>query len=70
MKGSKFFVAPLVALSLAATALPARAQGQGRGGPPPVVSEKATPEIMRRSVAGTSLEHRRSRLPQRATTRN
>src|SRR5580765_6503984 len=46
MKGSKFLVAPLVALSLAATALPARAQGQGRGGPPAVASEKATPEIM------------------------
>jgi len=46
MKGSRFFVTPLVALSLAAGASPAKAQGQGRGGPPPVVSEKATPEIM------------------------
>ena len=35
-------------LTVAAMVTPplARAQGQGRGGPPPVVSEKATPEIM------------------------
>ena len=44
MNRSKVVVVVLLMMSLAATKLPA--QGQGRGGPPPVVSEKATPEIM------------------------
>src|ERR1700704_4429592 len=46
MLGSRLFVALLVAMSLAVATLPAQGQGQGRGGPPPVVSERATPEIM------------------------
>ena len=46
MNVSRLFVAVLVVTSLAVAALPAHAQGQGRGGPPPVVSEKATPGIM------------------------
>jgi metallo-beta-lactamase class B len=46
MNGSRFFVALLVAMSVAIVTPLARAQGQGRGGPPPVVSERATPEIM------------------------
>ena len=45
MKGSTFITA-VAAISLAASASQVRAQGQGRGGPPPVVTEKATPEIM------------------------
>jgi len=46
MKVSNVVVALLVFLGLAATHLAAQGQGQGRGGPPPVVSERATPEIM------------------------
>src|SRR5258706_3746251 len=45
MNVSRLFVALVVVASLAITTLPAQAQG-GRGGPPPVVSEKATPEVM------------------------
>ena len=36
----------LLFVSLAATRLPAQGQGGGRGGPPPQVVDKATPEIM------------------------
>jgi metallo-beta-lactamase class B len=45
MNVSRFVVVLLLFVSLAATRLPAQGQG-GRGGPPPVVTEKATPEIM------------------------
>jgi len=44
MNASKYVVALLLILTVAAAKLPA--QGQGRGGPPPVAVEKATPEIM------------------------
>ena len=44
MNTSRTLIAILLFLSLAAAKLPA--QRQGRGGPPPTVSEKATPEIM------------------------
>jgi len=44
MNASRFAIVVLLVMGLAAAKLPA--QGQGRGGPPPVVSEKATPEIM------------------------
>src|SRR5258705_6328334 len=45
MNASRFAVVFLLVIGLAAANLPAQGQG-GRGGPPPVVSEKATPEIM------------------------
>jgi metallo-beta-lactamase class B len=44
MNVSKVVIALLLVASLGAARL--SAQGQGRGGPPPVVSERATPEIM------------------------
>ena len=44
MNKSRTVVVVLLFLSLAAAKLPA--QGQGRGGPPPQVVEKATPEVM------------------------
>jgi metallo-beta-lactamase class B len=44
MNASKYVVALLLILTVAAAKLPA--QGQGRGGPPPVVTDKATPEVM------------------------
>ena len=44
MNASRFAIVVLLVMGLAAAKLPA--QGQGRGGPPPVVSEKATPEVM------------------------
>jgi hypothetical protein len=46
MNNSRLVVVLLLFVSVAATRLPAQGQGQGRGGPPPVVSEKATPEVM------------------------
>src|SRR5689334_20189627 len=46
MNVSRMVVALPLAAALVAAAAPAQAQGQGRGGPPPVVSERATPEIM------------------------
>jgi metallo-beta-lactamase class B len=46
MKLSNYVVALLAFVLLEAVQLPAQGQGQGRGGPPPVVSERATPEIM------------------------
>jgi len=46
MRVSTAGVALLVLAGLAATQLPAQGQGQGRGGPPPVVTERATPEIL------------------------
>jgi metallo-beta-lactamase class B len=45
MNVSRLSLALLLTASLAAR-LPAQAAAQGRGGPPPVVSEHATPEIM------------------------
>ena len=45
MNVSRIFIALLLTATVAAR-LPAQAAAQGRGGPPPVVSEKATPEIM------------------------
>ena len=45
MNVSRLFVALVLVTSLAAVRLPAQGQG-GRGGPPPVVSEKAAPEVM------------------------
>ena len=44
MNRSKFIVVLLLFIGIAATRL--SAQGQGRGGPPPQVVDKATPEIM------------------------
>jgi metallo-beta-lactamase class B len=44
MNVSRLGVVVLLFITLAAAKLPA--QGQGRGGPPPTVSEKATPEVM------------------------
>src|SRR4029453_19187960 len=45
MNTSRTLIAVLLFLSLAAAKLPAQGQG-GRGGPPPQVVDKATPEIM------------------------
>jgi metallo-beta-lactamase class B len=45
MNIAKSLVAVLLFLTLAAAKLPAQGQG-GRGGPPPQVVEKATPEVM------------------------
>src|SRR6266508_398311 len=42
----RFLFVVLFALSVLLTTLGAQAPAQGRGGPPPVVSEQATPEIM------------------------
>ncbi len=42
----RFLFVVLFALSVSLTTLGAQAPAQGRGGPPPVVSEQATPEIM------------------------
>src|SRR5919204_3972292 len=41
---SRFVVVLLLAIAITAAKLPA--QGQGRGGPPPQVVDKATPEVM------------------------
>src|SRR5262245_35539405 len=46
MNVSRFLVALILVMGLAAAKLPAQGQGGGRGGPPPVVTERATPEIM------------------------
>ena len=46
MNVSRFVVVLLLVMGFAAAKLPAQGQGGGRGGPPPQVVDKATPEIM------------------------
>jgi metallo-beta-lactamase class B len=46
MNVSRFVVVFLLVMGVAAAKLPAQGQGGGRGGPPPQVVDKATPEIM------------------------
>jgi len=46
MNASRFIVVVLLVMGLGAAKLPAQGQGGGRGGPPPQVVDKATPEIM------------------------